>query len=332
MSQLELFEYGEFGIEYLEEKTDEELFNLGAIAELGTDVLLSRGYSLEEINSEYRKRATPFMISYERGERYLKEKLTQGARNPHNDGLSTPERVGEEFGVSKATIERDAQFTKSIDHIEEVAPELKNDILQGETNLTKQEVIVLGKMPERVIKETQEEIKEARKQDGNFHISSKENDWYTPSKYIESARTVLGRIDLDPATSELAQKTVNADKYYTIDNSGLEESWKGNVWMNPPYSMPEIQTFIDKLLSEDVDDWIVLTNNSSDTGWFHKLLNAADVVCFTKGRVGFENIQGDKMATRQGQTFFYKGSEINRFEEEFKKYGAILEVKHEYTS
>ncbi len=163
------------------------------------------------------------------------------------------------------------------------------------------------------------------KQDGSFHTSSKENDWYTPSKYIESARFVLGSIDLDPATSELAQETVKASKYYTIDNSGLDEAWEGNVWMNPPYSMPEIQIFIDKLLNEkEVDQWIVLTNNSSDTGWFHKLLDMSDAVCFTKGRVGFENIQGDKMATRQGQTFFYFGEDVELFNSEFRAYGKIM--------
>ena len=36
---------------------------------------------------------------------------------------------------------------------------------------------------------------------------------YTPAEYIEKARLVLGDIDLDPASSEQAQKTVEAKKW-----------------------------------------------------------------------------------------------------------------------
>ena len=51
--------------------------------------------------------------------------------------------------------------------------------------------------------------------------SSKTNEWYTPAKYIEAARKVMGGIDLDPATCELANKTVKATKYHTKENNGL---------------------------------------------------------------------------------------------------------------
>ena len=172
---------------------------------------------------------------------------------------------------------------------------------------------------------------EPRKEDGNFHISSGNNDWYTPKSYIESARHVLGSIDCDPASSELAQKTVRAGIYFTEETNGLNQIWDGNIWMNPPYSMPEIKQFIDKLIEEEYDDWIVLTNNSSDTSWFHKLLDASDYACFTIGRINFVNGELE-MATRQGQTFFYKGNNKKVFVEEFKAYGAIMEVIHVHAS
>jgi hypothetical protein len=40
-----------------------------------------------------------------------------------------------------------------------------------------------------------------------------ENEWYTPVKYIEAARRVLGNIDLDPASCEAAQTTVRARQF-----------------------------------------------------------------------------------------------------------------------
>ncbi|WP_262965158.1 DNA N-6-adenine-methyltransferase [Methylobacter psychrophilus] len=159
---------------------------------------------------------------------------------------------------------------------------------------------------------------------GNTHVSnnSGENEWYTPERFIEAARLTMGQIDLDPASSDTAQKVVQATTYYTKNDNGLDYDWAGNIWLNPPYSSPDTYLFVDKLLESNAHQWIVLTNNSSDTLWFHRLLKMCDSVCFTKGRIAFEN--GDAvMATRQGQTFFYKGCEKAKFENEFRKYGEI---------
>ena len=62
----------------------------------------------------------------------------------------------------------------------------------------------------------------------NAHVghNSGENEWYTPPDYIEAARTVMGEIDVDPASSDLAQRTVQAAKYFTKQKlliSGTEQ-------------------------------------------------------------------------------------------------------------
>lgn len=61
--------------------------------------------------------------------------------------------------------------------------------------------------------------------------NSGNSEWYTPSKYIEAARAVMGSIDLDPATTEQANKTICAKKYYTRETNGLLQEWHGNVWL-----------------------------------------------------------------------------------------------------
>jgi hypothetical protein len=40
--------------------------------------------------------------------------------------------------------------------------------------------------------------------------SSGEQEWYTPARLVEAARAVLGTIDLDPTSCEVAQRLVKA--------------------------------------------------------------------------------------------------------------------------
>lgn len=41
--------------------------------------------------------------------------------------------------------------------------------------------------------------------------SSQSNEWFTPARYVEAAREVLGSIDLDPASCEAGNRIVQAE-------------------------------------------------------------------------------------------------------------------------
>lgn len=55
--------------------------------------------------------------------------------------------------------------------------------------------------------------------------SSNENEYYTPVEYLEAAREVLGGIDIDPASSFTANRTVKARVFFDEQADGLQQGW-----------------------------------------------------------------------------------------------------------
>lgn len=151
-----------------------------------------------------------------------------------------------------------------------------------------------------------------------------ENEWYTPARYIEAARLVMGGIDLDPASNELAQQTVKADTWYGVEDDGLEQTWSGRVFLNPPYAFPLISYFIEKLLTEEIEQAILLTNNNTDTKWWHQAAVHSSGICFTAGRINFYKADGSVTQPTNGQNFFYMGENRDKFKEVFAEFGLVL--------
>ena len=150
--------------------------------------------------------------------------------------------------------------------------------------------------------------------------NSGEWEWYTPPEIIESARKVLGEIDLDPCSCDQAQETVQATIYYTMERDGLDREWWGRVFLNPPYAKHLIGEFVEKAVRE-ADQAIILVNNATETAWGQRLLQKASAVCFPKTRIRFLSPTGVKKTPLQGQMIVAVRIEYTRFWLEFGKYG-----------
>jgi phage N-6-adenine-methyltransferase len=172
--------------------------------------------------------------------------------------------------------------------------------------------------------------KAAMAQDQNYRAEGTgENEWYTPARYIEAARTAMGSIDLDPASCDEAQQTVRAAAYFDKDTNGLEQEWHGNVWLNPPFSRDLIGLFTHKVIAEfaagRTSQAVFLTHNNTDTEWFHALAMVSSALCFTRGRIPF--FRGEWVAAPpNGQVFFYFGSRDRAFYGSFADIGLVLSV------
>lgn len=165
--------------------------------------------------------------------------------------------------------------------------------------------------------------------------TSKSNDWYTPEIYLKAARRVMGTIELDPASSSLANQLVKAEKYYTLETNGLDQDWRSrSLWLNPPYGRGELRTqghvqiWIDRLISEyeqgNVQEAILLVNALTDRRWFDALWDYP--ICFVKTRISFLNpAHLDKQDTRppHANAIIYFGKHENRFIEVFNQFGRI---------
>jgi len=154
---------------------------------------------------------------------------------------------------------------------------------------------------------------------------------YTPKTYIEYAREVLGSIDCDPASNPIAQKIVQAKQYFTSETNGLDQAWMGGVFLNPPYEHPTIAYFIDRLIDQysigNTTAAILLTNNNTDTIWFHRAAELASAICFTRGRINFYKPDGKISQPTNGQAFFYFGDHVAEFRRVFaQSVGLVVEV------
>lgn len=156
-------------------------------------------------------------------------------------------------------------------------------------------------------------------------LGTGQDEWYTPPEYIELVRKALGWIDLDPASCEAANAVVGAKTFYSQEQDGLTLPWNGRVFLNPPYSQPKIQQFIERLTAElaakRVPEAITLTTNNTDTDWFQVLASNCAAICFTDGRVSFIAPDGRKPSPNQGHVFAYFGESPTHFETIFAGVG-----------
>lgn len=252
--------------------------------------------------------------------------------------------IAAHIGVHNTTVGNRRRYSSSVDNLQ-IAPrlvtrdgvtyEMKTDTIgqRGRALGTmKSAYLYQGYGPEEDDDDsTSEEDTNGSTSDVAFNHRAQgtgENEWYTPPEYIASAREVLGEIDLDPASSDIANQTVRAERFFSLEDDGLAQAWKGRVWMNPPYAQPWIARFTEKLVAEyaagNVSEAIALTHNYTDTAWFQHAARACDAICFTRGRIGFLSPTGERAAPTQGQAFFYFGDNIERFAEAFSRQGLVV--------
>lgn len=150
-------------------------------------------------------------------------------------------------------------------------------------------------------------------------------EWYTPPDIIELARAVLGAIDLDPASNDIAQSWIRASTYYTAETP-LQAAWTGRVFLNPPFD--DTPAWVERLEREythgAVTAAILLVNSAPGYGWWERLWRNRPV-CMLRERLRFYTVAGVAGGqAKKGQTIAYFGTDNRRFIDVFAPLGRII--------
>ena len=152
-------------------------------------------------------------------------------------------------------------------------------------------------------------------------------EYYTPPEIIEAARQVLGFIDLDPASSVIANQTVKAAEFFTAADDGLSKPWYGRVWMNHPFSRANNAAFVKKLvreytMSRNVEAACCITYAATSEEWFRPLL--AFPQCYIHGRTNYYKPDGTKTRdVSKGSVVTYLGPDVAGFKKAFSQIGTV---------
>ncbi len=167
-----------------------------------------------------------------------------------------------------------------------------------------------------------------------FH-SSKTSEHGTPAEVIAAAKAVMGEIDLDPASNHFHNERVGALRYYCLSDRGQDREWHGRVLVNPPGDRRGqlVKEFWAKLVWE----------------YYHRRVTEAIWVGFSLEQlVSLQRLEGVRHPMQwptcipsrrlrfggdsptHGNYITYLGPNVERFVEEFVRFGLVVLPKEVY--
>ena len=108
--------------------------------------------------------------------------------------------------------------------------------------------------------------------------------WATPQEFFDSLDKVF-RFETDVCA---VKDNAKCQRFYTPDDNGLLQDWRGVCWMNPPYGR-EISQWVEKAYRSAKDNGatvVCLLPARVDTRWWHDFC-AKGEVHFLRGRLKF---------------------------------------------
>ncbi|MEO1263552.1 MAG: DNA N-6-adenine-methyltransferase [Bacteroidota bacterium] len=118
-------------------------------------------------------------------------------------------------------------------------------------------------------------------------LKSTKQFWETPPEIFKPLNDEFG-FTLDPCAEP---STAKCEKYFTVDDNGLYQSWEGEIcFVNPPYGS-HLKKWIAKSCLEGRKEnttVVMLIPSRTDTAYFHDIIKPhAKEIRFLRGRIKF---------------------------------------------
>ena len=115
-------------------------------------------------------------------------------------------------------------------------------------------------------------------------FSSKTDLWETPQDLFDKLNNEF-HFTLDVCAT---QENAKCDSFYTKEQDGLSQPWKGVVWCNPPYGK-QIGSWVRRgfFASLSGNTVVMLLPARTDTRWFHEYIYGEAEIRFIRGRLKF---------------------------------------------
>lgn len=142
----------------------------------------------------------------------------------------------------------------------------------------------------------------------------------------------MGNIDLDPASSAIAQQTIKATGFFTREQDGLSKlPWQGRVFLHPPHGKTGTKLNADLWAMALLKGWIqghvkqaiLLLPAATEVRRFHALVNNANLpFALPNHRIPFVDYNGKPMSNTKPSVFIYFPIRYmqNRSEYTFEQY------------
>lgn len=127
------------------------------------------------------------------------------------------------------------------------------------------------------------------------------DDYYTPEWIFQALQL---EFDTDPASPMGGIDWIPVKNYFTIVDDGLQQEWKGKVWLNPPYSNPT--PWIDRFITHRNGITLVQISKSR---WCCRLFEEADAFLFLPYNLRFVTATGKEMGIYMPCGLFAMGKE-----------------------
>jgi len=137
----------------------------------------------------------------------------------------------------------------------------------------------------------------------------------------------VGGFDVDPASG--AESKQIAETVYTEKDDGLQQTWDGKVWLNPPFSEKEawFRKAVNEVNAGRATVIVALAPVDTSTEWFQRWFSKAELICWLNNRDWYVDSGSPPFNTHIG---CFGNEYVDPLESVLQSKGIVTQVKESH--